>query len=350
MLRTTSRRSAPSKFSTTPPPVGSDRLARRQSAAGLLAFHEDAGALEDARLVLRSRQARRQRPLRGIGQRGRYGRPWTRVAWRAFDVAPDASGRAPASRRPQERGGARKRAPAGRIGRSALLLSGRRAVARGRRPREAAHSSKGSEFARAHRGAFGVRCCWYDLYSSAHRRVGAGVGAWRGRRGASCRAAGRQRVQGCRRGRRLPLGRGCAARAARRRSASDASAAKALPRPRRRPRLARRAARGAGGRAPVQGPQAAPSGAGLVATRSTSSSDSSPSGELDAVGLHFGHQHAVDRVALLDAARLAARGLAQERRALAVDHRGAGQRELAALHPRLRTVHRRRRAPAGGSG
>ncbi len=56
----------------------------------------------------------------------------------------------------------------------------------------------------------------------------------------------------------------------------------------------------------------------------------------DAVRAHLGDDEAVDLLALRNAPRLAAVGLAQERGGLAVDHQRALQRELAALHPRLR--------------
>ena len=74
-------------------------------------------------------------------------------------------------------------------------------------------------------------------------------------------------------------------------------------------------------------------GRGLVATLSISSSDSSPSVNRTRSGPHFGHEQTVDLLAGLHAPRLVAGDLAQEGRALAIDHHGAGQRELAALQP-----------------
>ena len=70
--------------------------------------------------------------------------------------------------------------------------------------------------------------------------------------------------------------------------------------------------------------------------------------EPHAVGLHLGDDEPVDRLALQHAPGLAAGDLAQEGGALAVDDQRAGERELAALHRRLRRLgDDRRRRTAG---
>ncbi len=136
-----------------------------------------------------------------------------------------------------------------------------------------------------------------------------------------------------------------AARAARRRSASVCAASVAAAR--------RRVAAVAAGGTPAGGVAACATaaggavGRGLVATLSTSSSDSSPSVELHPVRLHFGHEQTVDLLAGLHAPRLVAGNLAQEGRALAIDQHGAGQRELAALQPFGASLRHRRGRAAG---
>ena len=90
-------------------------------------------------------------------------------------------------------------------------------------------------------------------------------------------------------------------------------------------------------------------GRGLVATRSSELLGFVAECQAHAIGLHVGDQNAVDRVALQHATRLAARGLAQERRVLAVDHHRAGERELAALHPRFRRIDQRASVPGAAS-
>ena len=166
----------------------------------------------------------------------------------------------------------------------------------------------------------------------------------RGRRG---------RGSGCRCGRRRRRASASARSEAQRRA--PAPAAPRLRRRARRPAVPRATAlrrplrgrlRTACGGAPSAGTGAAPAGMGtrragcsvgrgFVATRSTSSSDSSPSVSLTRSGL----TSATGSPLMLRPAGRGAtcrRDFAQERRALAVDDHRARQRELAALHSRRR--------------
>ncbi len=118
MLRTTSRRSAPSKLRTTPAPAACDRRARWKSAAGLLALDQNAGALEEPILVFGAQGTRR-----GFGEHDRL------RASKRLDDHRRARALVPATHRPRGGSGARKRALPQGIGSWSLLLSVLGAVA-----------------------------------------------------------------------------------------------------------------------------------------------------------------------------------------------------------------------------
>ena len=318
MFLTTSRRSAPSKFRTTLPPALLNRRRRRQAAARQLALDDDARSLEDARAVVARRRQSGSRVRRAASASAGETAGLVRVRRRGVVVGAAGVARGRRAGRDEE---GRDRHGGAQGGESSFHCHFHRV------PRHAGPGLSPEVIAWSPRllvrgCAFAIRLVELTPAGIAPQRAAAAAPARQRRRpprrraapaAARCAAALRgptplgQRLRRARRGRRRRGRRG------------GRGAAPAAPR--------RRGAAGARRR------RAATVGRGLVPTLSISSSDSSPSVKLDAVRLHFGHEHAVDRVAGQHAPRLVAGDLAQECRALAVDHQRAGERELAALQP-----------------
>ena len=347
MLRTTSRRSAPSKLSTTLSPVACTGGAGGKPPPGcwpftstpvplkMRAFSSAVGSPGCSARSAASASAGDIACVPFVGEvRMRDGRAAARASAAAMR-RPTSSERQRANERPRIKGGigivvirlaaSRSRENTVIAARSGFGAAGRRDTCRpsedrGRCREQARPPPAGAAGA-------GGRCA----AGPDRRRVG-GSGVTAGVEVCAWAAA-------------------CAARAARRRSASDASAVPASGAGSRRqpPRAAlagarcRASAHRAGHcaelhRRPRIGRHPQHQLLGFVAQR-----------QPHAIGLHFRDQHAVDRLALLHAARLAAGDLAQERRVLAADHHRAGQRELAALHPRFRGVADEHAAPDAAS-